>query len=306
MRSSHPSLQKNVQKLIAPHDSDQRIRATPLTIAMFVVLASCLDMIGSRFKVVSAFPQITRLPFHHSQRTGLSRISSLVVVTKIPSITAFRHSDDSTRSMFTSSYPRTNFQKKFSRPRIGMSKEPLEEEDTSDQVAPTWTYKPYEPSRSPNLKGNRRLTRRFYSTKDENWVVPNKITIPESKLDISFTRSSGAGGQNVNKVSTQAEVRFNVMGAEWIPREVRERICQNDGNRINKEGVITISSQEHRTQIQNRKTAMDKIQEIVLQNYPRPKKRKMRKGISKKKKEINKEQKRLQSRVKENRKKVDF
>lgn len=292
--------QKNVQKLITPHDSDQRMRTTSFTTAMFVVLVSC------RFKLVSAFPQITQLSFCHAQMTGLSRISSLMVVKKSPGITTFRNSDNSIPSMFVSPYPRTKFLPNINHIRIGMSKEALEEEDTSGEVDPTWTYKPYEPSRSPNVKGNRRLGRRFYSTKDENWVVPNKITIPESKLDISFTRSSGAGGQNVNKVNTQAEVRFNVMGAEWIPREVRERICQNERNRINKEGFISISSQEHRTQIQNRKTAMDKIQEIVLQNYPRPKKRKMRKGVSKKSKEINKEQKRFQSRVKENRKRVDF
>ena len=96
------------------------------------------------------------------------------------------------------------------------------------------------------------------------------------------------------------------MEATWIPKEVRERIKQNESNKINKEGVLVIASQEYRTQVQNRKDALDKLQEIILKNYPRPKQRKMRTGISKKAKEKNREQKKFRSEVKKNRKRVDF
>ncbi len=96
------------------------------------------------------------------------------------------------------------------------------------------------------------------------------------------------------------------MDANWIPKEVRQRIKDNEANRINKDGFLIINSQEYRTQAQNRKDVLDKLQEIILKNYPRPKERKLRKGISKKAKERNKEQKRLKSEVKKNRKRVDF
>jgi len=69
---------------------------------------------------------------------------------------------------------------------------------------------------------------------------------------------------------------------------------------------MIINSQEYRTQLQNRKDALDKLQEIILKHYPRPKVRKIRKGISKKAKTINKENKRRSSQVKNNRKSVEF
>jgi protein subunit release factor B len=96
------------------------------------------------------------------------------------------------------------------------------------------------------------------------------------------------------------------MQAGWIPKEVRERIVQNEGNKINKDGYLQVSSQEYRTQAQNRKDAVDKLQEIILKHYPRPKVRKLRKGVSRKAKERNKEQKRNRSEVKKNRGRVDL
>ena len=116
----------------------------------------------------------------------------------------------------------------------------------------------------------------------------------------------GAGGQNVNKVNTQVILKLDVMGANWIPHEVRQRIKQNEANKINKDGLLIITSQEYRTQSQNRKDAFDKLQVLILKNYPRPKVRKMRKGISKKAKAINKENKRRRSEVKNSRGRVDF
>lgn len=168
-------------------------------------------------------------------------------------------------------------------------------------VEPTWVYTPYKP---PSKGGGQK--RAYSSSKTNNWIVPKTINIPEDKIDFSFVRSSGAGGQNVNKVNTQACLKFHVMDADWIPREVRERVFQNEANRINKEGFLIINSQEYRTQTQNRKDALDKLEQIILKHYPRPKIRKLRKGISQKSKAINKENKRKLSEKKQNRKRVDF
>lgn len=179
------------------------------------------------------------------------------------------------------------------------SNEPDDKEDSL--VKPTWVYTPYKP---PSKSGGQRRT--FSNSRNDNWIVPKTIDIPEDKIDFSFVRSSGAGGQNVNKVNTQACLKFHVMDADWIPREVRDRIVQNEVNRINKEGCMIINSQEYRTQTQNRKDALDKLEQIILKHYPRPKIRKMRKGISQKSKTINKENKRKLSEKKQNRKRVDF
>eukprot|EP00429_Kryptoperidinium_foliaceum_P088568 CAMPEP_0176184648 /NCGR_PEP_ID=MMETSP0121_2-20121125/930_1 /TAXON_ID=160619 /ORGANISM="Kryptoperidinium foliaceum, Strain CCMP 1326" /LENGTH=148 /DNA_ID=CAMNT_0017523043 /DNA_START=321 /DNA_END=764 /DNA_ORIENTATION=+ len=139
--------------------------------------------------------------------------------------------------------------------------------------------------------------RRPFST----WNVPKSIDVPEDRLEISFVRSSGAGGQNVNKVNTKVEVRFDVDAADWIPAEVRERLKEQEANRINKDGYLSLQSQEYRTQVQNRKAAVDKLKEMLLQAWPRPKVRKQRTGISKAAKERNKEFKKKRSETKSSR-----
>ena len=110
----------------------------------------------------------------------------------------------------------------------------------------------------------------------------------------------------MNKVETKVEVRFDVMQADWIPLEVRERILQNNAARMNKDGFLNISSQEFRTQLQNRKKALAKLEEIILKAYPRPVERKLRQGISKASKERNLNEKKRRSDVKQRRKPVDF
>lgn len=72
------------------------------------------------------------------------------------------------------------------------------------------------------------------------------IVIPLDAINLSFTRSSGAGGQNVNKVNTKVEIRFHVDSASWIPADWKDRLKQQQGNKINKEGELVVSSQEHR------------------------------------------------------------
>ena len=129
--------------------------------------------------------------------------------------------------------------------------------------------------------------RHLFSTKGD-WVVPTHLSIPEEQLDMSFARSSGAGGQNVNKVNSQVLIKLPLNETcTWIPDEVRERLREQQQNRINKQGDLVLHSQEYRTQTQNRKAAVDKLRDLVLQAWPRPKVRKIRKGVSKQTKERN-------------------
>jgi RF-1 domain len=142
---------------------------------------------------------------------------------------------------------------------------------------------------------------------DDDWVVPDTIHIPTDQLDISFVRSSGAGGQNVNKVSSCVQVRFHVMSATWMPLEVRERFASlYSATSINKDGVYWTECQEHRTQVANRHAVLQKLSRAVRAAWPRPKQRQLREGISVQGKRQRKQDKQYQKLKKEGRRRVDF
>jgi len=103
--------------------------------------------------------------------------------------------------------------------------------------------------------------------------ITDAIAIDEREIEERFVRASGPGGQNVNKVSSAVELRFDV-GASSLPSDVKERLRALAGNRVNAEGVLVIDSREHRTQPRNREAARQRLVDLITQAAKRPRRRK--------------------------------
>ena len=98
--------------------------------------------------------------------------------------------------------------------------------------------------------------------------------IPEEALEFRFFRAGGPGGQNVNKVETAVQLRFDAAGSSLFGEEVRERLLRLAGSRATKDGVIVITAQRFRTQERNRQDAIERLQDLVDRAHERPKPRK--------------------------------
>jgi len=103
--------------------------------------------------------------------------------------------------------------------------------------------------------------------------ITDTITIEEREIDERFVRASGPGGQNVNKVATAVELRFDIR-ASSLPADVKERLARLAGKRLLAGDVLLIDSREHRTQGQNRETARQRLIALVQRAARRPKPRK--------------------------------
>lgn len=103
-------------------------------------------------------------------------------------------------------------------------------------------------------------------------LIPN-LFIEENELSCSFIRSGGPGGQNVNKVATSVQLRFNVSRSASLSDETKERLIAANAGRINGLGQLVIEAHEYRTQEQNRADALRRLGELIREARQRPKQR---------------------------------
>uniref|UniRef100_A0A1A8P9Z0 Large ribosomal subunit protein mL62 n=2 Tax=Nothobranchius rachovii TaxID=451742 RepID=A0A1A8P9Z0_9TELE len=120
------------------------------------------------------------------------------------------------------------------------------------------------------LHNNICTSRGCYGSRERNETQDTGIQVPVDRLTVSYSRSSGPGGQHVNKVSTKAEVRFHVHTADWIPQDVRQKILEKNKNRINKAGELLVTSETSRSQQRNLSDCIQKISSIIAEASEKP------------------------------------
>jgi ribosome-associated protein len=103
------------------------------------------------------------------------------------------------------------------------------------------------------------------------YISPS-ISLDEGEIELDFVRSPGPGGQNINKVASAVQLRFDVQGSASLPEEVKKRLGGLAGKRLTSKGILVITAHQHRTQEQNRQAAVDRLVHLIQQasRPPRP------------------------------------
>jgi ribosome-associated protein len=111
-------------------------------------------------------------------------------------------------------------------------------------------------------------------SREQHLTINPAVRIPLSELRFQVSRSSGPGGQNVNKVNTRVQLWWDAAESQALPEDARERLRAQNPNRFTREGSLQIECQEFRTQLANRKACLDELAAIVRRALVRPKRRK--------------------------------